>query len=253
MQSNLTYRIVGAGAPVVLVHGFGEDSSIWRNQVDHLKDKVKLIIVDLPTKEDENKWTLPYFADLIKNILDIENIETCNMFGHSMGGYITLAFADKYPDRLKGFGLIHSSAFADSDEKIATRRKGIAFIKENGAAPFLETMIPNLFSPLSREKQQALVNETKRFKDNFSPDALVRYYEAMIERPDRTDILKESKIPVLFIMGKYDTAIPLEDGLKQCHLPENAYIHILRNSGHMGILEEPGESNMALDEFLLYT
>lgn len=251
MPKSLVYKTVGSGDPVMFVHGFGEDSSIWKNQVEHLKNRFQLIIVDLPEKEDEDEWTLPYFAGLLKDILDKENIPLCTLIGHSMGGYITLAFADKYPDRLKGFGLVHSSAYADSDEKIATRRKGIAFIQENGAAPFLDTMIPNLFSSLTREKNPGLVNESKKVKDNFSTGSLVRYYEAMIERPDRSEVLKNSKIPVLFIMGKYDTAVPVEDGLRQCHLPENAYIHILRKSGHMGMLEEAEKCNMALDEFLL--
>jgi pimeloyl-ACP methyl ester carboxylesterase len=113
-------------------------------------------------------------------------------------------------------------------------------------------MIPNLFSAHSRETMPDVVNKAKDIKNNFSGDALVRYYEAMIGRPDRTEVLRSSKVPVLFVMGKYDTAVRVEDGLKQCHLPENAYIHILRESGHMGMLEEKELSNLALDKFLWY-
>jgi Predicted hydrolases or acyltransferases (alpha/beta hydrolase superfamily) len=73
----------------------------------------------------------------------------------------------------------------------------------------------------------------------------------MIARPDRTELLRKTTVPVLFIMGKYDVAVPVEDSLAQSHLPGNAYIHILRHSGHMGMLEEPGICNMALETFLL--
>jgi pimeloyl-ACP methyl ester carboxylesterase len=86
---------------------------------------------------------------------------------------------------------------------------------------------------------------------NFSAPALVSYYEAMIKRPDRTAILEKTTVPVLFIMGKYDNAVPVEDGLKQCHLPGKSYIHVLQKSGHMGMLEETEKSNRALENFLL--
>jgi pimeloyl-ACP methyl ester carboxylesterase len=89
--------------------------------------------------------------------------------------------------------------------------------------------------------------------DNFLPQALVSYYEAMMQRPDRTAILSKTAVPVLFIMGKYDAAVPVEDSLKQSHLPRKSYIHVLQNSGHMGMLEEPERCNLILDEFLRET
>ena len=112
-------------------------------------------------------------------------------------------------------------------------------------------MIPNLFSPLTKENNPTFIAEQMTNLDNFSPQALVSYYEAMIHRPDRTERLQNAKVPVLFIMGKYDNAVPVEDSLKQCHLPEKSYIHILQNSGHMGMLEEIEKSNYILETFLL--
>jgi pimeloyl-ACP methyl ester carboxylesterase len=172
------------------------------------------------------------------------------LIGHSMGGYITLAFAEKYGDELGAFGLFHSSAYADKEEKKAVRRKGIEFIKEHGAFEFLKTSTPNLFSPVTTQRFPDLIGQFIQSLNNFSPDALVKYYESMINRPDRTTVLEKAKIPVLFVMGKYDNAIPLEDGLKQCHLPERSYIHILHQSGHMGMMEETDKSNRLLKEFL---
>ena len=118
---------------------------------------------------------------------------------------------------------------------------------------FLKTAIPNLFSDDSKAKHPSLVKDFIATLPNFSAEALVAYYEAMMARPDRTHVLKSASVPVLFLLGKHDTAIPLSDGLKQCHLPGISYIHILENSGHMGMLEEADETNRILDEFLQET
>jgi pimeloyl-ACP methyl ester carboxylesterase len=171
------------------------------------------------------------------------------MIGHSMGGYVTLAYAEKYADQLQAFGLFHSTAAPDNEEKKAARRKGIGFIRENGAFEFLRSTSPNLFSPGFKAENQALVDSFIQSLNNFSPESLVYYYEAMIKRPDRIDLLKTAKIPVLFILGEHDTAILLQDTLKLCSLPEKAYIHILRKSGHMGMIEEADLSNEILKNF----
>jgi pimeloyl-ACP methyl ester carboxylesterase len=161
-----------------------------------------------------------------------------------------LAYAEKYGPTLSGFGLFHSSAFADSDEKKTIRKKGIEFIQKNGAAAFIKSSTPNLFSPLTHEKNPPLIEKQIEATGNFSADALVVYYQAMMRRPDRTFILKNAVVPVLFVIGKFDNAVPLADSLKQSHLPERSYIKILEKSGHMGMLEQPEESNQILENFL---
>lgn len=251
------YEVEGNGYPVILVHGFGEDGSIWKSQSEHLKNNFKLIIPDLPgsgrSSADNRNWSIEDYAEMIHALLRHEGIEKTIMVGHSMGGYITLAFADKYPSMLAGFGLFHSSAYSDSEEKKTTRRKGIDFIREHGAVEFLKATSPNLFSPEFKEKHSGAISSFLRSNEGFVPDALISYYQAMIKRPDRTRVLERSKIPVLFVMGEHDNAIPISDVLKQCHLPEKSYIHILKNSGHMGMLEETDLSNQILKNFLQQT
>ena len=248
------YRIIGEGNPVMLVHGFGEDGTVWKNQVEFLKDKFRIIIPDLPgsgKSELIENSSIEDMAEVLHQIIHEEDIDHCVMIGHSMGGYITLAFAEMYWNHLSAFGLFHSSAYADSKEKITTRQKGIEFINEHGAFAFLKTATPNLFSPLTKAENPGLIDKQINSLDNFSPAALVSYYEAMISRPDRTAILLQATVPVLFIIGKYDNAVPTEDSLQQCHLPEKSYIHMLNQSGHMGMLEEPQQSNQILEKFLL--
>ncbi|HUP11796.1 MAG TPA: alpha/beta hydrolase, partial [Niastella sp.] len=179
-------------------------------------------------------------------------IETVSMIGHSMGGYITLAFADAWPNRLTSLGLFHSTAFADSEEKKTTRRRGIEFIEQNGAAKFLEQSIPNLFSEETKKHQPEMVHKTLTRFTNFTGQSLVNYYQAMIVRPDRTHVLKNFPRPILFILGKHDTAIPYEQGMQQCYMPGLSYIHTLEHSGHMGMWEEPVLSNDFIDAFLMH-
>jgi len=243
--------------PVVLIHGFAEDSNIWERHTSFLGQHHTLIVPDLPGCGKSSNLTaatsMEDLADFIKSLLDGESIGRCIMIGHSMGGYIALAFAEKYPDRLAAFGLFHSTAFADTEEKKAGRRKKISFIQKNGAAPFIRQSIPDLFSESSREKFKSIINNLIEQYSDFVPDTLVRCQEAMIDRPDRTHILKSFKGPVLFIIGKQDNAVPFEQSLRQSHLPDLSYIHILENAGHMGMIENSDECNRVLEEFIAFT
>lgn len=253
----------------MLVHGFAEDSDIWKKQVAFLKKDFLLIIPDLPGSGqssllDKKDAVMEDYADCIREILLEEKIDRCIMIGHSMGGYITLAFAEKFPESLITFGLFHSTAYADDETKKETRRKAIAFIEANGAEAFLKTSIPGLFydqgnsgpadtllsgqaTVVARPLYEKLIEKAS----SFSKRALIQYYHAMITRPGRTHILRDSKNPVLFIAGEYDKAVPFRHSLEQSHIPDRSYISVLRNSAHMGMLEEPGRCNEILAYFLL--
>jgi pimeloyl-ACP methyl ester carboxylesterase len=253
--SSIHYFIEGKGTPLVLLHGFGEDHTIFKNQVDFLKEHCQVFVPDLPGSgtSDLLKSSAPSveeMADSIHDLLLAENILACIMLGHSMGGYITLAFAEKYPEMLTGFGLVHSTAFEDNEEKKETRRKGIEAIKKYGAYSFLKNTTPNLFSTKFKqahpEQLEALIEKGKEFTN----EALAYYYTAMIQRPDRTSVLKNSKVPVLFIIGTEDIATPLKDLLEQVHLPVISHIHILAGVGHMGMLESPSAVNNHVLHFI---
>ena len=248
------YRIIGSGKPVMLIHGFGEDGTVWQTQIEFLKNHFQFIVPDLPgsgKSELVGDMSIEGIAEATKAILEDSSFTRLPIIGHSMGGYITLALAEKYPEYFNALGLFHSTAYPDNEEKKVARKKGIEFIQQHGAFEFLKTVIPNLFSPFSKDEMPKAIDEFTSQQNNFLPQALVSYYIAMMQRPDRTDVLKNGNIPVLFIMGKYDNAIPIDDVLQQCHLPQKAYIHILERSGHMGMMEEPDKSNRAVKEFLL--
>jgi pimeloyl-ACP methyl ester carboxylesterase len=189
-------------------------------------------------------------AGSVKAMLDAEGIKKCIMVGHSMGGYVTLAFAELYPGMLKAFGLFHSTSYADSEEKKAARRKGIEFIRKNGSAAFIRQSIPNLFSERSRKEHPEWVSTLIARYAGIHPDSLIRCYEAMIHRPDRSHVLQQFPGPVLFIIGEQDSAVPLTASLQQCHLPSISYVHILGNAAHMGMMEDSTRANHILESFL---
>ncbi len=253
-KGRISYSVHGEGKPVLLIHGFGEDSNIWENQVNRFNERYKLIIPDLPGcgKSDfiPEVFSMDDHADLLAELLKAEKSETADLIGHSMGGYIAMAFAEKYPEMMNSLCLFHSSAYADTEEKIATRKKAIQFIQQNGAHKFLQQATPNLFSEYTKQHQPGLVEEIIDRYSNFNPNTLVHHYEAMIQRPDRSEVLRKIAKPVLIIAGDHDTAVPPKHSLEQSYLPELSYFQALKNSGHMGMLEEPGESNQVLGEFL---
>jgi pimeloyl-ACP methyl ester carboxylesterase len=248
------YRVLGKGPVVFLVHGFGEDGTVWKNQYQQIKG-FRMVIPDLPgTGESEmcDNMSMEGLAQVLFQLAEheVSPNEKIFLLGHSMGGYISLAFAEKYPDKLAGLGLVHSSAFADTEEKKATRKKGIEFIKTHGPKEFLKTLVPTLYGPVTKAEKPALIEAHIRVSHNFSGAALVSYYVSMIERPDRTQILRSAKIPVLIIMGRYDQAVPLKDGLSQAHMADLSYIQVLEKSGHMGMIEEAALTNDYITNFL---
>lgn len=256
-NSPIRYLKSGTGAVVVLLHGFGEDSSIWNHQITHLQQYFQVIAPDIPGTggsgrlHDGREISIENYADAVYALLQHENITGCCLLGHSMGGYIALALAEKHPEMIKGLGLVHSTAFADSEEKKANRQRGIEMMDQYGGAAFLKTTIPNLFSQAYKTANGEEINGLIEKGNAFSTLSLQQYYYAMMTRPDRSDILKKSRVPVLFIAGTEDVAVPINDVLKQTAMPDYSYIHILDHVGHMGILETPGIVNRFISDFVI--
>ncbi|MCW3090399.1 MAG: alpha/beta hydrolase [Ferruginibacter sp.] len=257
-NSSIFYRIIGEGKTVVLIHGFPLTGDIWKEQADILKAHFKLIIPDLPgcgNSEPVPNITIEILAEIIKDIVDSEHPpatsqQKVTVIGHSLGGYIALAFAEKYPQYLDAFGLFHSTAFADSEEKKQGREKAIALIKEKGSDAFASANIPGLFTKTFAEQHPALVNELIETGKMFNADTLIQYQEAMKVRPDRTAVLKNFLNPILFLIGEHDNGIPLQSSLQQSYLPAQSHVHILKNSAHMGMFEETELANQYLLRFL---
>lgn len=252
--TTVSYRKTGQGTPVILIHGFGEDGAIWDKQISFLSTHCLVITPDIPgsgrSEALPGDASIDDLALVMQALIQHEQLEKVIMFGHSMGGYMTLAYAEMFPDKLSGFGLIHSSAFADSAEKKQNRARGIEMIGKYGGASFLRTTIPNLFAADFKSSHPELVNALIAQSASFADRPLQQYYKAMMDRPDRTAVLSGSKTPVLFIIGTDDVAAPLKDVLQQASLPNTSYIHILDKVGHMGMWEATSAVNKHLLHFV---
>lgn len=256
-NKKIAYQKEGAGFPVILLHGFAEDSDVWRHQASFLKDYCLLIIPDLPgsglsemLEMSDKDITMADYAGCIYALLQYEKIESCIVFGHSMGGYIALDLVEKYPQVIKGFGFVQSTAFADSEEKKAMRLKAINTIEQYGSYAFIKSTTPNLFTDEFKATNAGEIELLINKGNNFTKAVLQQYYTAMRLREDKTFVLQNSGLPVLFIIGTEDKAAPMADVLQQAHLPHIAYIHIINNVGHMAMWEKAIKVNKCLLEFI---
>ncbi|RFS24579.1 alpha/beta hydrolase [Chitinophaga silvatica] len=254
-NGNITWIEEGTGAVVVLIHGFSESAGLWHLQTNRLKNHYRVIVPDLPgtlAAPLTQPLSIESMADYVYAILLEEDIKEAVVIGHSMGGYVALALAEKHPALIKGLGLFHSTAKADSEEKKENRSKSINLMQQYGADTFLRQTLPNMFSPATKSKHPELIDACIKMGQECSLSALIAYYEAMKERPDRTAVLQQLKVPVLFVVGKDDNAVPLDNILPQIAMPAVSSVHIFEEVGHMGMWEIPAASNLVLEQFISF-
>ena len=252
----VAYQKFGSLKPaVVLLHGFPEDGTVFHYQFEFLQKNYTIIVPDLPgsgkSAYNPKLQSIEDFAEIVELILQKENIEQCFLMGHSMGGYIALAFAEKYPKRLSGLALIHSTAYHDNEEKKENRRHAIEIMEQYGSFNFLKTAVGGLFSDEFKKHHPEVIDILIERAKTFETKALQQYYTIMMNRKDSTDILKKLEVPVLFIIGEKDKSVPLQDILQQTLLVNNAFVTRLPNAAHMSFLEEPDKINKAIEDFLI--
>lgn len=244
------YEIFGEGLPLIFLHGFNENSSVWDLMIPNVSKHHQCIVIDLPgfgKSPLPANLTIKYMADAVHRIIEEQKIYKPIVIGHSMGGYVSLELVHNYPELLKGVGLFHSTAIADSDEKKDNRLKTIEFLDKNPVEAFFKVFIPGLFAPQNLKSE--LLKLTENVVKQTHKESVIAGTKAMLERADRTDVLKNSKIPWLFIGGQYDQLIPMEQISLQTSYCNKAMIEILINSGHIGMIEEPDKSSEIILNF----
>lgn len=253
MMANSPSIDAGKGGVLVFLHGFCESKQMWADFIEPLQQKFRTIALDLPGFGDNTGNTaslsMAAMADNVKEQLDAVGIRQCILIGHSMGGYVSMAFAQKYGALLSGLCLFHSSALPDTDEKKENRNKTIDYVERHGVASFINPFIEPLFY---RENRDRLAQEIQLMKDigkSTPKESVTGALAAMRDRPDLSHVLQELQCPVLFIFGKEDGAVPLEKALEQCHLPNNSMVYFLGKTGHMGMFERTYETRKALEKF----
>jgi pimeloyl-ACP methyl ester carboxylesterase len=234
---------------VILLHGFGEDSSIWKDYTIVLEKEYNVILPEYARLN--NLKTIEDYADFVHDRIMEKGVEKCAMVGHSMGGYIALAFAEKYPQMLSGFGLFHSTSFADSDEKKEARNKVIETIKSSGSAVFIRASTPTLYAEEFAKQHPGTIAKHIEYASQFPPEALISGMQAIRDRPDRRSVLKALRCPVMFIIGEKDKSVSPADTKSQIMMPKFFSSSILDNVAHMGMVEEAEHCLVFLERFLL--
>lgn len=246
----------GHGEVVVLLHGFPENNEIWARQTGWLAQHFRVLVPDLPGSGRSplsTPLTIDSMAAFVLAILQQEHISSAVIIGHSMGGYVALALAALQPALVKGLGLFHSTALADTEEKKEARRKSIKLMEQYGSEAFVRQALPAMFSPATRAAHPELVEAYIRMGAACHKETLIAYYEAMIGRPDRTAVLEQAGFPVLFLMGRDDTAVPLQTIWSQVVMPGTSNIQVLDETGHLGMWEQADVSNQVLQEFITFS
>lgn len=252
---SIFYQTEGQGQALVLLHGFMENMGMWDKHTEELSKSYQLIRIDLPGHGKSAVYSenhdVMFQADIVASILQAEQIKKCILIGHSMGGYITLAFAEKYPEKLNGFGLFHSHSMADSEPAKKNRERTIEIVKLD-KMNFINQFIPSLFAKKNIDKFQKEINHQIEQANQMDPKGIIAALNGMKERKMRLDVLAFSKVPVLFILGKHDSRIAMDEALAQAATAPLAQITILGNSGHMGWLEETSKTILSIDGFIRF-
>lgn len=249
---SLAYREEGQGETVVLIHGFCGSSAYWDGIVPELARSFRVLTPDLRGHGDSAAGTGTYSMDLlaedIKGLLEVLGIEQAYVFGHSLGGYVTLALADKHPQVLKGFGLIHSTGLPDDEKAKENRQRSANGIEKDGIEPFINALVPKLFAPEHLETMKEEVEHARQIGLATKPEGAISTLKGMASRPDRTAVLAKTKLPVLLVTGEADQVIPPEKTWNSA--PEHAVRETYSHCGHMSMYEAPNKLLAAITKFI---
>jgi pimeloyl-ACP methyl ester carboxylesterase len=248
------YSDTGKGEPVILLHGYLETSEIWSGFEQKLAGKFRVISIDLPghglSKVYDESHSMEFMAGAVKGLLDNLNIKKVFLTGHSMGGYVTLAFLELYPELLKGYCLFHSHPFADSPEVYEKREKDIKIVRSGKKYLIYTVNIPALFAAGNLNKYPAAVQRSKDIASTIRDECIIAALNGLMLRPSRLSVMEAGKVPCLWILGGKDTHISSETVPKKVKLPGNAKLVVLENSGHMGFVEEEDLAVKILTDFI---
>ncbi len=248
---NLHYTIQGSGSAIVLLHGFLENISMWKDIIPHLAKKNKVISIDLfghgGTENLGYIHTMEEQAKMVKFVLNHINLRKYTFIGHSMGGYIALAFAELFPENIKKLCLMNSSAQADDDEKKRNRDRAIRAVKHSPKT-FVKLAIPNLFSEANKTNFSKEIEQVTQEALRTTPQGIIAAMEGMKIREDRTSILNSSSFPILMIISKLDPALAYLDLIDQT---KNTPVLIQEfPDGHMSHIENKNELINTLTHFV---
>ncbi|MNC24685.1 3-oxoadipate enol-lactonase 2 [compost metagenome] len=247
--SNICYSDQGQGEVIVLLHGFCGSAAYFEQVIPFLSSSYRVIAPDLrghgASDAPLGAYSIDQMADDVFSLLNALDISKVYLLGHSLGGYITLSFAQRHASRLKGFGLIHSTGYQDSDEAKEKRLKSVSTIQNDGITAFVDSLVPGLFAPGAAP---LLLERAKEIGYKTPPQGAAGAALAMRERPDRRDVISASVLPVLLVAGAEDGLVPAE----RTFTSDNANVTkaTISGAGHMSMYEAPERLAEVIKDFV---
>lgn len=241
-NAKISYSDIGKGAPIILLHGFLESSAMWNFLAAELSKKYRVVAIDLLGHGESEclgyVHSMENQADMVHEVLSELRLRKVIFVGHSMGGYVALAYAELYPESIKGLLLLNSTARADSPERKANRDRAIQAVKKDYTS-FVRLSISNLFAEHNRERLTEAIENVKIQALKTPLQGVVASLEGMKIRKDREVLLHLGLYPILLVLGQNDTVLPYKENVEQ--VKNTAVQLILFDSGHMTLIENREE------------
>lgn len=244
----ISYNEVGQGQPLVLIHAFPTDQQLWTPQQENLKNYFRVITLDLwgfghSEAVDGKAITMTDYADEIKQLLDQLHISKAIIGGESMGGYIALAFLQKYPDQVNGLILSDTQSIADSPEAKAKREATAIDALENGTTTLINGFMSKALSPNASELTQKFL---RNMLEKQSSEAVASALRGMALREDTSNVLENTRLSILILTGDKDTLILPQQSQNMHVLAKNSKLVTISNAGHLSSLEQPEQWSQAV-------
>ncbi|NLL29287.1 MAG: alpha/beta hydrolase [Bacteroidales bacterium] len=253
-NKRFSYCVSGSGSAIMLVHGYTESKEIWFDLAKELSKTNTVIMPDLPGHGNSDiveNLSFNFMANLIDELVISLGIQKFAMIGHSMGGYLTACYANLFQSKLSGFGFFHSSAAGDSQEAMKNRLRTIDIIEKDHGDTFINMFVPDLFYEGNLDKYESEINKLKEAALKIEKQALIEAQKAMYSRGNHIELIAETNLPVLYIIGKNDKRANYNSLLAQAAIAKHAFVLLLSECGHMGFIEKFDDSLAIIKGFLL--
>ncbi len=249
-------KVEGAGPPLLLLHSYWGSLILFDRLTGELSGKMKVIRIDLPGHGSSGNPPIGYhfdqFAYILNELLEKLNITgKISIIGHSMGGYVALAFVARFPEKTASLVLMHSPVRNADTQSIKLRNREAALLKSGKKELLLQLTIPSNFAQGQTNEMKEMITTLNQTAYQVSLDGALRTIEAMNSRTNYLQMLQEAQYPILIIIGKYDKVYKATGQLDDAILIPKAEVLLLENSGHLGFLEEEEKVLIRLKEFLM--
>ena len=248
------YSDSGKGPVIVLLHGYLESSEVWNGFAGKLSPEFRVIAVDLPGHGNSDVYgevhSMEFMAMAIKDLINSLELNKVFLTGHSLGGYVTLAFLELFPDCLSGYCLFHSQPFPDPPVVLEKRRREIEIVKAGKKNLMYPDNVIRMYASSNLVKFSDALERSKDIASQIPGEGIIAVLNGMMIRPSRLSYMEEGNIPCLWILGLMDSYIPCDFIQTMVNLPVNAKVIILKKSGHLGFIEEEDLSVKVVSNFV---